>query len=132
MSVEQDDDMSVPDGIGHAERVRCADGDDLRCAGCGRDLDGEPVGDRSLLRDGLCDECRKERAEREAWERAHPDPVQRVIVLAEDEDATFVVDPEHTIWIRKGTCAFQLPYFDPTGYPDEELVAKLRIYVLFS
>jgi hypothetical protein len=53
--------------------------------------------------------------------------------LGEDQDATFEHHPSvPAVWIRKGQAAFDLPYFDPTGYTDEMLVKKLKTYGTFS
>jgi hypothetical protein len=103
-----------------------------RCSGCGSDLDGHAQDDRPPLREGLCYECWQEDDARKAWKRANPDPIQRVVQLGEDSSATFVIHPKRIIWLWNEHSGLALPYFDPSGYTDQELVKKVKLLVLLS
>jgi hypothetical protein len=98
-----------------------------RCGDCGCDLDGCVEHDGPTLRDGLCQYCWGEADERSR----HPNPIQRVVSLGPDSDATFVILPERTIWIRTGQAAFELRYFDPWGKTDEELAKRIKVLLPF-
>jgi len=103
-----------------------------RCPDCGADLDGEVETDRPLLEDGMCHRCWRATVERAEHKRMHPHPIQRVVPLGPDADATFIVAPERIILVRRGYAILRQPYFDPAGCTDEQLARKIKVRIPFS
>lgn len=71
--------------------------------------------------------------EREGHLKAPPDPPEpprRVVELGPLHQAVFLGEPTNELVIYKAEAdaPLELPYFDPTGYTDHELVEKLKLY----
>jgi hypothetical protein len=62
------------------------------------------------------------------------EPPRRVVELGPEHDAVFEGDPVNELWIYKAGASkpLKLPYFDPDGRTDEELIGKLGIYAKCS
>ena len=78
---------------------------------------------RSVLERGGKDQTEADRLPKQ---KSSLDPIERVVALGYDEDATFFRHPDdHVIWIRKGQTVSRMPYFSPAGRTDEELAERI-------
>jgi hypothetical protein len=62
-----------------------------------------------------------------------PQPRERRVQIGHWHEAIFVGDPKYSLTVYKfgANEPVELPYFDDTGSTDEELVRKIKTYLLF-
>ncbi len=63
-----------------------------------------------------------------------PDPPRLVVELGPDHHAVFTGEPENSLRVFKADTKghVELPYFDPGGFTQDDLIRRLRLLLTFG